>query len=128
MNKENTEYLFNNFPHLYKGKDLSLKQNLMPFGFECGNGWFTIIKVLSQLIEKEIVDNNLTDVYAVQVKEKFGGLRFYMTYTTEKIDNYIDMAKVLCYNTCEICGSITNVKPTQGWINYLCEKCRSNNG
>jgi len=60
---------------------------------------------------------------ASQVKEKFGGLRFYMTTSTDEMDNLISEAEALSYKTCEDCGQPG--KPNDdGWISTLCEKCR----
>ena len=36
MNEKNTKYLVERYPRLYRGKDLPITENLMPFGFECG--------------------------------------------------------------------------------------------
>jgi len=60
---------------------------------------------------------------AAQVKEKFGGLRFYMTSKNDEIHALVREAEQLSYEFCEECG-----KPGQtdnkGWIRTLCEKCR----
>ncbi len=58
---------------------------------------------------------------ASQVKEKFGGLRFYVHGATEKHWNYITFAESMSYHTCEVCG-----KPgeyyTDGWHTVLCDE------
>ena len=75
MNKKNTELLWETFPNLYRGRNLSLVQSLIPFGFECGDGWFSIIWDLSEKLEKLILDlpeNEREHYCASQVKEKFG--------------------------------------------------------
>lgn len=57
---------------------------------------------------------------AVQVKEKFGGLRFYVQAATEKHYNYISFAESMSYCTCEECGAPG--KPyTNGWHVTLCD-------
>jgi len=62
---------------------------------------------------------------ASQVKEKFGGLRFYMTCGTDEIYDLTDKAEALSYKTCEECG-----KPGEerhgGWIRTLCDYCHEN--
>ena len=50
---EYTKKLFESFPLLYRGRFKSISENLMPFGFECNNGWFKIIWNLSKNIAKE---------------------------------------------------------------------------
>jgi hypothetical protein len=57
---------------------------------------------------------------AVQVKEKFGGLRFYVGGATEKIYDYITFAESMSYRTCEVCGS-PGKRYTDGWHKTLCD-------
>lgn len=51
MNKELTTKLWEEHPLLFKGRYSSIKESLIPFGFECGNGWYPIIKELSDKLE-----------------------------------------------------------------------------
>lgn len=57
----------------------------------------------------------------IQVKEKFGGLRFYTNFETEEISKLIENAEDKSYITCEECG-----KPGQlrkgGWLLTLCNE------
>ena len=62
---------------------------------------------------------------ASQVKEKFGGLRFYMTCGTDEIYDLIEKAEALSYKTCEECGQPGEEKPTS-WIRTLCDGCYEN--
>ena len=76
MNDELTQKLLEAYPRLYRGRNESLKTNLMPFGFECGDGWYGVLEALS----KDLANISRIwgiDIKAVQVKEKFGTLRFY---------------------------------------------------
>lgn len=57
---------------------------------------------------------------ASQVKEKFGGLRFYVNGATEKHWNYISFAESMSYRICEVCGSPGKVH-TNGWHRTLCD-------
>lgn len=59
-------------------------------------------------------------VVAVQVKEKFGGLRFYVNGATDEIYNYISFAESMSYHTCEECGA-PGERYTDGWHTTLCE-------
>lgn len=56
----------------------------------------------------------------VQVKEKFGGLRFYVNAATDKHWNYITFAENMSYKICEVCGS-PGKRYTDGWHTVLCE-------
>lgn len=60
-------------------------------------------------------------VVAVQVKEKFGGLRFYYDGGDKYINGLSAMAESMSYVTCETCGKPG--KPSRGgWIQTLCEE------
>lgn len=58
-------------------------------------------------------------VVAQQVKEKFGGLRFYYSGGDDYISGLKSMAESMSYVTCEECGNPG--KPNSGgWIRTLC--------
>ena len=121
MNKGHTEYLFKNFP--FFRPEVPLTESLMAFGFECGDGWFDLIKKLCEKLNAL----NLKNFRVIQVKEKFGGLRFYIgpvkTKKADKVFRLIDKATEKSYRTCEACGRPG--KPNkEGWIKTLCNNCR----
>ena len=60
---------------------------------------------------------------ASQVKEKFGGLRFYMSSSTDEMEKLISEAEALCDELCEECGKIGEVCSDGGWYRTLCEDC-----
>ena len=64
---------------------------------------------------------------AVQVKEKFGGLRFYVQAATDKHYNYISFAESMSYRTCEECGNPGKTY-TDGWHMTLCDIHAAMNG
>jgi len=120
MNKENTKYLLEKYPNLYRQYNLSMRETCMCWGFECGNGWLNIIDELS----KKITELD-PDVQAAQVKEKFGGLRFYIDGGSKEVYKLIDEAEEESYKTCEKCGTKENVSQTKtGWVLTLCDKCK----
>jgi hypothetical protein len=57
---------------------------------------------------------------AVQVKEKFGGLRFYVQAATNKHYDFISFAESMSYRTCEMCGAPGKTY-TDGWHTTLCD-------
>lgn len=59
---------------------------------------------------------------AMQVKEKFGGLRFYMNYYVEDLEDLISEAESQSYNICEKCGKPGKSREG-GWIVTLCDDC-----
>lgn len=68
------------------------------------------------------------DVRIDQVKEKFGGLRYYYftesdKETSEAIARLVTMAEYRAETTCEVCGGLAMDGPTPGkwgWLNTLC--------
>lgn len=129
MNEINTKTLFSKYPNLYAGKDLSARENLMCFGFACGDGWFKILDNLSSKLEKIIVkykreNKDAEPIMAMQVKEKFGGLRFYMSSVPselyDEIYGLINEAELKASTTCEECGARGKLR-RGGWIRNLCD-------
>ena len=57
---------------------------------------------------------------ASQVKEKFGGLRFYVQAATDNHYQYISFAESMSYRTCESCGNPGKTY-TDGWHTTLCD-------
>ena len=87
----------------------------------CNKGWYPI------LIE---LDKNLAtlnpDYEIHQVKEKFGGLRYYTNFSyreDEKAINFINEAEAKSFSTCEICGSIEEARVTANAHHYLRTLC-----
>jgi hypothetical protein len=83
-----------------------------------GTGWYELEK---NLIEDLIKLGWNKEV--CQVKEKFGGLRFYINDGSDEIFKRIDQAESESYKTCEICGSKEEIGRTRGWITTCCEPC-----
>jgi hypothetical protein len=111
------------FPQLYSVPHGETSGALSHFGFETDDGWFQIIHDLSARLE--VIIGGLSagerdEYYANQVKEKFGGLRFYMNMETEEMRRAIEEAEGRSVVTCEVCGRPG--KPTgRGWVKTLCE-------
>jgi len=59
---------------------------------------------------------------ASQVKEKFGGLRFYMTSATNEMYDLISKAENKASETCEACGQ-PGEERNGGWVLTLCDEC-----
>ena len=58
---------------------------------------------------------------ASQVKEKFGGLRFYVDRASDDHYNYITFAESMSYRTCEVCGKPGTYYPF-GWHHVACDE------
>lgn len=122
MNQKHTEYLYKHFPELFQQRNLSPEQTCMCWGFECGDGWFEILKKLSKKL-RDISRKRGIDIRAVQVKEKWGGLRFYIEGGNEEANKAIDEAEYDSFDTCEQCGEPGTMTEKHGWYQTLCDKC-----
>ncbi|KKN09464.1 hypothetical protein LCGC14_1046290 [marine sediment metagenome] len=68
------------YPNLFRDYGGDMHVACMAWGFEVGLGWLPLVDSIGQ----QLTDLNVEDkVIADQVKEKFGGLRFY--YHTENL-------------------------------------------
>lgn len=114
-----------------------------------GEGWFTLIDVLCGGLSSGISQARYQIKYAmehpdakfvkpipeleaalqakidalptiVQIKEKFGGLRFYVDGGTTEHHNYISFAEALSNRTCEVCGAPGEHR-NDGWVKTLCD-------
>ncbi len=89
MSPENETRLRDAFPALY--------QQDLPFGFECGDGWFDVLRDLSEKLQAAAEVGGLPQdsedyPYATQVKHKFTALRWYGEHLTERMHMLIDEA------------------------------------
>ncbi len=116
-----TEQEMNDFLQSIGGLENGMYSNREPIMtagfFECDEGWYQLIKdLITDLIElgwnKEIC----------QVKEKFGGLRFYINEGSDEIHARISKAEDLSYETCEITGKPGILRQDIGWWTTLCDE------
>jgi hypothetical protein len=93
-----------------------LRHTLMPLGFVHGDGWFPLLWRLCEDLEPLVAEaekNSRKPFEVLQVKEKFGSLRFYVSHHTDGIDERINSAQEQSSRTCEICGQrgkLTNLQ------------------
>jgi hypothetical protein len=83
-------------------------------------GWFTAfgMKMLEEL--NEALGDFREKYFITQIKEKFGGLRWYDFGATEAAHEVIDKYEKLSYTTCIECGQpATKIKG--GWISPYCD-------
>jgi len=121
MRQELDEQLCKKYPGLYRDRHADPAITLMCWGFECGDGWWTLIDVVSELITK-----HNPDITAVQIKEKFGTLRFYHA----SVDDYSlaveSAAEMLSTLICEVCSAHAKRRANEGWLSSLCDEHNDN--
>lgn len=79
-----------------------------------GNGWSKFINNLYDAKPKR------TKVW--QVKEKYAGLRFYISSAPEWYFDLIDYYEDESYKICEVCGEKGKIRDDLSWILTLCDK------
>jgi hypothetical protein len=94
-------------------------------GFAVGPGWWTVIESLCSQIQHHIDWKNkqsevVAQVTVNQIKEKFGGLRFYYSGGDEYISGLVSMAESWAACSCETCGA-PGERREGGWIRTLCD-------
>jgi hypothetical protein len=127
MNKELQSYLINKFPKLYTEGRENTPFSL--FQFECDDGWFRIILWLSRYLQSYIDQQNeysakypdrylpVKQIKVVQVKEKFGTLRYYVDGGNENTQNVISFVEYISGYICETTGKTEDVGfNKKGWI------------
>ena len=109
-------------------------------GFAIGEGWWPIIKSLCANIQSHIdwrnktrakllesnpynhpIPDEVEQVVVHQIKEKFGGLRFYYEGGDDEISGMVTMAESWASHSCENCGKPAT-KQTTGWIKNVCDE------
>jgi len=80
-----------------------------------GDGW-------SGLVEKCFNLCHETDIEITQIKEKYGGLRFYVGISDETTLDAINDVEQESYKVCEVCGKPGELRDG-GWYKTLCDEC-----
>jgi len=97
------------------------------------DGWYNLLDLLLGMIQSHIdcqkKYNNITvpQVHAVQIKEKFGGLRFYCNGGDERTSAYVSFAGALSETVCERCGHPGSLRAVHNWMRVRCEACETVN-
>lgn len=115
MSKDKFNEFQQKYPRLFKEYPRS--------GFYLGPGWERLVHHLCSLLEhhlKYLPEEKSKDIAVAQVKEKFGGLRFYMTTSNEYIDGAIALAESMSFSLCEECGA-AGQRRGGGYILTLCD-------
>lgn len=93
---------------------------------ECKDGWYNLIYSACLLVQAENTRNeekNLPKFEFVQIKEKFGTLRAYMSGTNDYCRGVVSNAEYLSGITCEECGTPGRTRVYGGFWTTLCQSC-----
>ena len=124
MKKEFQNKLFKKYPKIFRQKDLSIQETAMCWGIDCGDGWYDLIDKLCEEIQSRVnsinrnrrhkIENTKPSLVpipmnefvceAMQVKEKWGTLRFYVYGGDSFVYGAISLAESLSSLVCSECG------------------------
>lgn len=100
----------------------------LPWGLECGVGWDVLLASMFDKIEPVLAVAPKSKFRPLQIKEKFGALRFYYEAkgfdkaSQAKISAAVDEAETASQRTCEVCGQPGKIRRTN-WIRTVCDSC-----
>lgn len=97
---------------------------------DCFDGWFPILIEVAKRVSAE------PDARVETVKQKWGGLRIYVSGASRELLDVVRFAEALSWWYCEVCGSPEGVEtrtrrdPVSGesqglWLSTLCAGCHS---
>lgn len=88
----------------------------MPEGWRIAFG-----EQMCEEIREALIEDNFLDEYrVVQIKEKYGGLRWYSGPAPEKVHDIVSKYEGLSERTCIVCGKPAT-KISTGWISPFCD-------
>jgi len=140
--EEFDKYMCELYPIMFKERNLPMNQTCMCWGFNIGRGWQWILANLCEQLEFINKETGINVVFE-QIKEKFGGARFYFRTELDEscgikyaqyqekavfwrniISLMINSAEESCDYYCAGCGETKHDMITiGGWVFDLCEKC-----
>ena len=94
MKIELQEQLFEAYPKIFARRNMTKEYTGMCYGIQCPDSWYDIIDTLCSRL-KSYADQNGLIIEANQVKSKFGGLRFYVTYSDPYIKGLLAMTEMM---------------------------------
>jgi hypothetical protein len=134
-------------PSIFREVGGSPTETCMAWGIECGNGWHDLIDALCTEIDAVVKHTNELyphlkfAVVAAQVKEKYGGLRFYVDFIHDhellededamkkitsrinEINGMIRIIESLSRKTCEECGDKCELDTVNIFPRAICNAC-----
>lgn len=99
------------------------------WGFEHGDGWCSLIEALCETINTLLLEEPDASISTLQVKEKFGALRFYFRYANmspvlaTRITTAIRAAEDASSQICEQCGQPAQRHAIRNVMTALCASC-----
>lgn len=123
--------LCEDFPLTFRDRHADMRSTAMCWGFP-NSGWEPLIRRAAEkiepIIQKFVDEGGEKDGHrltSTQIKEKFGTLRWYFSYSHPDIDAIIKEAEKESTRTCEDCGE-EGQERGGGYILTQCDDCYRN--
>ena len=94
MKQELQESLFKSYPKIFARRHMPKESSAMCYGIQCPDRWYDLIDALCSRIQS-YADQQGIICEENQIKSKFGGLRFYVTYSDSYIRGLLSMAEMM---------------------------------
>lgn len=87
------------------------------------DGWRKAFGIrLCKELKKVIKEEKCKNIYFMDIKEKYGSLRFYTNIYNEKVEKILDKYDHISKYICIKCGKKAT-KISKGWISPFCDNC-----
>jgi hypothetical protein len=123
IRKELEQRLVERWPSWFKVNGSTFETRMVD-GFVHGDGWFNIVWKLCEDLEPlagEAEKATGRSFEVLQVKQKFGGLRFYVNHGTDATRKRIEAAQLEALRSCEVCGQPGKAREGD-WIRAVCDE------
>lgn len=128
------KYMCETYPKIFRQRNMPMNQTCMCWGFNIGKGWYAILDNLCEKLDFISKISGVNTIF-VQIKEKFGGARYYYQLECSKENEntkiYIDIIETLINSAerksdyaCAECGEFRDkMISVGGWVYDVCKKC-----
>lgn len=126
MSPELEQALYDRYPLIFAGRHVPPYESGMGWGCMVGDGWHALLDELCSRLQHETDRRGAPQVVALQVKEKFGRLRFRVREASLRQRVWIRRAEGASMHTCDVCGLPGSIiHGPEGGARTRCDQHRS---
>lgn len=104
MTPELERLLYDAYPEFFLQHSWPASETLMSWGCAHGDGWYSIVQSVASVVTAHASETGRIPEQAVQIKEKFGGIRVYVRYGSEFLYGAVWVAEEVSVWICEVTG------------------------
>jgi hypothetical protein len=90
-------------------------------GAHVPHGWLTIVDTLCTAIERYCDNKKIPLPVVAQIKEKFGGLRYYVDDLPNELYPLVSFVESFSFSICETCGNPGQLRTDSSYLLTLCD-------